>query len=331
MKILVRLPNWLGDVIMGTAFIHALKERYPDAIIHVITKKELTDVVACIPNVHQIHPFSKEDYRGLKGAWLFGKQLKGIGFDLFFSLPDSFSSAIMGYASGAKVRIGFKKEMRSFLLTDVYKKPTGLHRTYEYLELLQQFTGKAIEHVTVGLIPPSFATPNQLLLINFNSEASSRRMPLEKAISLTQTLLEAFPDKKIGFIGAPKEAPYIHQIIHATGREHRINNFAGKTSLKELITLLTTADVLLTTDSGPAHLANALGTPCVVLFGAGNEHNTAPFNDINRTVIRADQLPCEPCVKNTCKLYDLPECMNLLPEKRIVDELKFFLENDKRY
>jgi len=316
---------------MGTAFIHALKEQYPDAFVHVITKKELTDVAACIPGVYQIHPFSKANYRGLKGAWSFGKQLKDVHFDLFFSLPDSFSSAIIGYASGAKVRVGFKKEMRSFLLTDVYKKPVGLHRTNEYLHLLQQYSGKTMERAAVALVPPSLTSPNHLLLINFNSEASSRRMPLEKAISLTQTLLKTFPNKKMGFIGSPKEAPYVKEIIHATGQEHQLSNFAGKTSLKELITLLAAADVLLTTDSGPAHLANALGTPCVVLFGAGNEHNTAPFNDINRTVVRAGQLPCEPCVKNTCKLYDLPECMNLLPEKRILDELKFFLENDKRY
>src|SRR5690606_39529089 len=83
-------------------------------------------------------------------------------------------STLFPYTTLFRSRIGFKKEMRSFLLTDVYKKPTGLHRTYEYLELLQQYTGKAIEHVTVGLIPPSFATPNQLRSEEHTSELQSR-------------------------------------------------------------------------------------------------------------------------------------------------------------
>ena len=92
---------------------------------------------------------------------------------------------------------------------------------------------------------------------------------------------------------------------------------AGKTNLKEMVELLNSSRVMLTTDSGPAHVANALGVHTIVLFGAGNENNTAPYNKINRQIIRLGQLPCEPCINNTCKLYGVPECLVQLDENII--------------
>ena len=86
--------------------------------------------------------------------------------------------------------------------------------------------------------------------------------------------------------------------------------------------------MILSTDSGPAHLANAIGLPVVVLFGAGNEFNTAPFNKQKRMIIRYGQLNCEPCVKNTCKLYDVPKCMEMLDELQIISALHLYLPND---
>jgi ADP-heptose:LPS heptosyltransferase len=81
--------------------------------------------------------------------------------------------------------------------------------------------------------------------------------------------------------------------------------------------LFATSAVVLTTDSGPAHVANALGVHTIVLFGAGNENNTAPYNKNNRTIIRLGQLACEPCVSNTCKLYGVPQCLQRLDENVI--------------
>ena len=77
---------------------------------------------------------------------------------------------------------------------------------------------------------------------------------------------------------------------------------------------------MITTDSGPAHVANALGTPTIVLFGAGNENNTAPYNKNNSTIIRFGQLPCEPCVNNVCKVYGTPECLLRLDDNFIVQQ-----------
>ena len=88
------------------------------------------------------------------GVYRFGKTLRAEKYDLFFCLPDSLSSAVMGWATGAKKRIGFGKEGRFFLLTNSYKKPANLHRVDEYLSLLEQFTGKIISERSVKLELP---------------------------------------------------------------------------------------------------------------------------------------------------------------------------------
>src|ERR1700744_5553545 len=139
MKILIRLPNWLGDVVMSTAFIAAVRQFYSGAQIGVIIKKELVPI-AELMSVDQVHPFSKSEYEGIKGVHRFGKTLRAEKYDIFFSLPDSISSAVMGWSTGAKKRVGFGREGSFFLYTKVCRRPKNVHRVDEYLALLEQFT-----------------------------------------------------------------------------------------------------------------------------------------------------------------------------------------------
>ena len=326
MKILVRLPNWLGDVVMSTAFISAVKQLYPLAQVDVIIKKELQAIATLIPGLTRIHSFSKDEYRGLGGVFRYGKTLRAEKYDMFFTLPDSLSAAVMGKATGAKQRIGFSKEGGFFLLTKVCKKPANVHRVDEYLSILEQVSEMPITGRKVTLNATE-AKPTQLILLNFNSEAASRRMPLDKGKSLLNLLTTVFPDYRFGLLGGPKDVVFIEQILDNAANIARIENYAGKTTLVTLTNLMASAKVVLTTDSGPAHLANSLGVPVIALFGAGNEHNTAPYNKNNLTVLRAGQLNCEPCVRNECKLYGIPKCMELLDEPRIINALSQYLNH----
>jgi lipopolysaccharide heptosyltransferase II len=328
MKILIRLPNWLGDVVMSTAFIAAVKQLYPDALVDVIIKKELSNIATLITGINQIHLFSKQEFPGLRGVYRFGKNLRSQQYDLFFSLPDSISAATMGWATGAKKRIGFGKEGSFLLLTKVCKKPVNVHRVDEYLSMLEQFAGTAITERQVKLSAGDLtAKNNNRVLINLNSEAESRRMPLHKGIRLVSALSKTFPDVTFAFIGGPKDVEYVNQLTMNVGSAIQIENYAGKTDLGGLANLMAESRVLLTTDSGPGHLANSVGTPTIALFGAGNEHNTAPYNKGDLTVIRAGQLPCEPCVKNTCVLYGIPKCMELLDEVQIINAVSLYLNH----
>ncbi|MGZ3755642.1 MAG: glycosyltransferase family 9 protein [Mucilaginibacter sp.] len=328
MKILIRLPNWLGDVVMSTAFVNAVRQLYPDARLDVIIKKELSSITTLIPGLTNVYAFSKKEFKGLGGAYRFGKTLSTEQYDIFFSLPDSVSSAVMGWASGAKKRVGYGKEGGFFLLTKVGKKPKNTYRTNEYIALLEQFTGKVITEKQVNLlIDEGEKSNNNLVLVNFNSEAESRRMPADKGINLINLLTGTFTNTKFGFIGAPKEAEHIEHFMVNANHKDQLVNYAGKTDLVGLANLMASAKVLLTTDSGPAHLANSVGTPVIALFGAGNENNTSPYNKGNLTIIRAHKLDCEPCVRNTCKLYGIPKCMELLDEVKIIDVLSKYIKN----
>jgi heptosyltransferase II len=318
MKILVRLPNWLGDMVMSTGFIHQLQQLYPDASISVIAKKGIHDLLQYFPPFEHKFIFSKENYKGVKGLWQFGKEIqKTDQFNLFFSLPDSFSSAFIGFAAGAKIRIGFKKEMRGLLMTHTYTKSENLHRVEEYITLLEFFTGKKSAAPDVSL-RHDFPKKSHIV-VNINSEASSRRLTVPKAIE-ELNLLRKSTTLPIYLIGAPKEAPFVDEVVNSLDNKNNIENVAGRTNLLQLAELLASAQLVLTTDSGPAHLANALGTHTIVLFGAGNEANTAPFNKSLLTAVRLGKLSCEPCVKNVCKLYKVPQCMQQLDMEMVISK-----------
>ena len=327
MKILIRLPNWLGDVVMSTAFVYAVRQLYSGSQIDVIIKKELGGLTSFIEGINQVHLFPKQEHKGLQGVYRYGKSLRNQNYDLFFCLPDSLSSAVMGWGTRAKKRVGFSKEGRFFLLTNSYKKPTGLHRVDEYVSLLEQFSGGEIPDKSVKLQAKTKQVSPGKILLNFNSEAVSRRMPQDKGRQLIHALLNSFDDAHFITVGSSKEKEYVDSLLNEEGATNRIENYAGKTDLEGLSELIASSSAVLTTDSGPAHLANALGIPTIVLFGAGNELNTAPYNKNFLTVIRAGKLACEPCVQNTCKLYGVPKCMQLLNEIEIINALRLYLNH----
>jgi heptosyltransferase II len=307
MNILVRLPNWLGDMVMSTAFTGALQQAYPNASIDVIVKKGLDDVASFIPCIQHTYLFDKNEFSGVTGAYKFGRFIKQQKkYDLFISLPDSFSSAVMGYATGAVNRVGYRAELRNCLLTKSYPKAQSLHRVEEYIQLLQLYIGKKSEHVKVELKHTVARVANRII-VNCNSEASSRRLPAAKAVELITHLQKKFHGVEWILIGSAKEKQYVDAIAAELPKDSVKNN-AGATNLKELVSEIASASLMISTDSGPAHLSNALGVPTVVLFGAGNEKNTAPFNKSLVSVVRNGTLPCEPCVKNICK-YGEPKCL----------------------
>jgi lipopolysaccharide heptosyltransferase II len=322
-KILVRLPNWLGDMVMSTAFLQALGQQYPGAQVGVIVKKGLEGLVPFLPGVSQHFVFNKANYRGLWGAVRFGKTLEQQGFDLFFCLPNSLSSAAMAWGTGARQRMGFDVEWRGILLTHTYKLPVAKHRLEQYVHLLKRFTKTDLAIPAPRLCTSAVVRP-QHLVINFNSEAVSRRMPVEKAQAILQQLLRQ-TSATIELVGGPADADHVQQIQAGIGLEEpRLTNTAGKTTLPQLVATLAGAAAVLSTDSGPAHLANALGRPLVVLFGAGNERQTAPYEKKALTVLRLAQLPCEPCIRNTCQ-FGMPKCLQLLSEVEIVAAVRQYL------
>ena len=320
MKILVRLPNWLGDIVMSMAFIDALNRIYPNCWIFIIVKKELKDLFSNDPRLKGVFGFSKNDFPGVLGLWKFGSQItKEHKFDLFFCLPNSFSSALMGYFTGSKVRVGYKKELRDFLLTHSFSEVDEVHRVDAYTQLLSQFAELPLDEPKVE-IQTSSMTSYQLpsgenLLLNVHSEADSRRMPISLAVKIVNQL-SGYGPFNIVLTGSPKEVEYSQLIEAKISGLVPVYNYTGKTTLMELIALIRNLDFVVSTDSGIAHVSNALSIPTVVLFGAGNPANTRPYNLRYLEVIRKEDLECSPCVSNHCRLKTTA-CLNELDVSRV--------------
>jgi heptosyltransferase II len=329
MNILIRLPNWLGDLVMSSAFLHAIKQTYPNGSVDVIVKKELISLAKMAGADGHIYPFSKNEYKGITGAYRFGKEISSQKkYDLFFSLPDSFSSAVIGFSSNAKNRIGYKKEFRNIFLTHKYNKPQNTHRVNEYIFLLEKFTGKknTTPVMRLNLEPDNNDKSEKTIILNFNSEAQSRRMPVKKAIEITNMLCENINTEYI-LIGGNKDKKHVSEIFSNIAQKQKIKNISGNTTLMELTEQIAKSALMISTDSGPAHIANALKIPLIVFFGAGNENNTGPFNKINANIIRSENFECRCKVKNNC-IYPEPKCITNINTNLITDIAKKITYNN---
>jgi len=327
MKILVRLPNWLGDMVMSTGFLQVLRRSFPEAQVDVIIKAEYKNLVQFLPGgISGVHTFPKAKYKGLRGAYRFGRLLAPHKYDLFFSLPDSLSAAVMGWATGAKYRIGYRNEGRALLFTHAYTRPNARHRADTYSYLLDQYLGKPMDKAPVALladvsteVPASINRSDELPLIvlNFNSEAQSRRMPVLKAVSILQGLAQRIKGHYL-LIGGPKDTTFVDEIMALAGNPANVKSLAGKTSLQDLVSTIAAADLVITTDSGPAHVANSLNRKMLVFFGAGDEASTGPYNRQVAEVMQVPNLVCVPCRANTCR-FGVPLCLLQQDEALLVD------------
>ncbi len=322
----MRLPNWLGDMVMSVAFMRQLEGVYPGAEISVIVRDGLEPLLDFFPITKHRFIFSKKKFKGSTGAWRFGKIIASQEkFDLFFCLPDSYSSGIMGFAANAVKRVGYKNGLRNLLFKNTFNKRKNIHRVEEYAGLVEFFSGKKATKLSVRL--ENIETPDDYVIVNINSEASSRRLPALEAISLINNLRGRMKNKII-LTGAPGEKDFVDQVFNALDDKKNVINMASKTSLHDLAKIISGARVMLSTDSGVAHLANALGVYTVVIFGAGNENKTAPFNMDKCSVVRLGELSCEPCENNACKRFGIPKCLTLLSGQQITNEVLKHCDHD---
>ena len=364
MNILVRLPNWLGDVVLSAGFVRALHQCHPQARLHLVSKAELAPLLpALLPAGAdvQVHAFAKKAWPGPLGPWRFGRRLEREHgpFQRYYCLPNSFSTALLGLGAGAAARIGYAADGRGLLLTHAPTPRPGQHRADDYTHLLTAFAADvtavpppcqadvrltlpptaaawppaktvapAVAAASVTSLTPGLATEAAaLLLFNFNSEAPARRMPVAKAAALIQAVHRAAPGRPLGLLGAPREAARAAAILAALPAPVRgyVHNLAGQTDLLGLLTRLKSAPLLLSTDSGPAHVANALGTPLIVCFGPGDETSTGPYHPARAVVARAPgPVPCGGCT-NVCRFGEAPPCLLNLDEAALAAAVRRLL------
>jgi lipopolysaccharide heptosyltransferase II len=313
--ILIRTPNWLGDLLVSTAFVRAVLQRFPAARVDLIVRAGFE--VLPLPHRGRVLPF---DRRAI-GAGAFGRGLRSQGHTHLFVLPPSFSSAWMAWRTGIPHRIGYRGQGRAWLLRPALAHrhaPRSVHLAQEYLDLLRPWLEATPEQFSAGLEPapgwveahrPAAAPPagSYAVLAPGAEYGPAKMWPAEHYRALAATLDAA--GWAVVVAGLAKDRAQGDAIL-AGSRAGA--NLCGATDLPGLTALLAGARLLVSNDSGAMHLGAALGLPQLALFGSTNPTWTAPLNPRAEVLYRAE--PCSPCYARECPLGHLRCLRELRPE-----------------
>jgi heptosyltransferase II len=337
LRILVRGVNWIGDAVMTMPAIHRLRQHHPDAHITFLCPRKLHDLWRHNPHINQL--LDPADSAALRQTT----------HDLALLLPNSFRSAWEAWRAGIPRRVGFAGHSRRWLLTDIVNEPRNeqvrkknitvagktfrikeflstRHQVHRYLDLISYLGGNRDY-----LQPKIWLAPGELpSLTKFLHEGSrpflgihagaeygpAKRWPAERFAQAAQQIAEQFPCRWLIF-GGPGETVIAHQIQKqlqaATNDPRSIINVAGKTTLLELCELISICKLLITNDTGPMHLATALNTPVLAIFGSTSAELTGPLGPKVRIV--QEKVECSPCFLRECPI-DF-RCMNRIPVEQV--------------
>jgi len=317
-KIMVRATNWIGDGVMSLGALQALRGRFPSAEIVVVSKPWVSELYQNLASVNrQIIYNPEKEHRGPVGFWKLTQSLRKEGFDAAILLQNAFHAAWMAWCARIPVRIGYARDGRGFLLTDAIVPPPPAvygHQTKYYLQML--FRAGLIDDADRGPEPHLVVQDAEMewarrhlarnglggprVLVGINPGAffgPAKRWLLSRYAQVADRLIGALHADVIIF-GSKAERPLAEEI--ARGMKHTPLILSGDTSLRQLIALLAQCRVVITNDSGPMHLAAALGLPVVAVFGSTDERATGPTGPKARVVKR--HVPCSPCGLRVCPI-----------------------------
>lgn len=318
-NILVRVPNWLGDTIMATPVVSTVRKMFPKSGLTILCKDVFVPFWRSFPGVNHVLTLGKEDH-GVFGFLKKSVEIENKKFDLALILPVSFSSAFLAFTAGIPVRMGWGGEGRELFLTHVIDRfrPRQKHLVLEYLELVRKAFGKKIPSRPLSLINPVSrgagnearhlfkinhvdASKGMIALAPGATYGPSKRWPLNNWIELVKHLLV---DKKesLLILGGKEEAGYLEPLIQPIpkAQKQRVYSLVGRTTLLELLGVLKQCRLLVTNDTGPMHVAAAVGTPVVALFGSSSPTWTGPYGQGHEVIYK--QVECSPCFQKTCPI-----------------------------
>ena len=311
-KIIVRLPNWIGDMVMATPVLADLRRCFPDAEITAMCVSPISDLLKEDRSIDELFCFSRplNEFSRRRDLRDIIEKLRAGKYDLGILLTNSFSSAWWFWQGRIGRRLGYSGNWRSLLLTDRMEPPENkLHQVEYYKHLLQPlgipisetapklyFTEKEIADSKELLYQRGYTAGAPLIGINPGARyGTAKCWPPERFKALALRFLQD-PAAYVVFFGDAASIKLVKEIC--TGLPDRIINLAGVTNLRELSCLIEDCHVLVTNDSGPMHIGVAMKTPIVALFGSTDEVTTGPYGQKGATINK--HVSCSPCFKRTC-------------------------------
>ena len=340
-SVLVVKLSAIGDVIQTLPMVEALKKRYPRASIDWLVEEEASELLFGHPALNRVIVSRRKSW--LKGFFRKGEvrktlreiarflqELRSRQYDLVIDNHGILKSGLLVMLSRGKRKIGYKpskgiSEEGSYLFTNERYKPLSIerHALERYLDLVSQM-GVPVEEAGLGYpLSPDFPLKAEnllrqkgffsrpLVVIHPMAKWETKQWPRENF----SRLISALTKKKATVVitGSPQDVEPVEEILGRVENSAAVLNLAGKTGLKELAGIFALADLVLTPDTGPMHLAAAVKAPLIALFGPTAPWRTGPYGDHNLVIRKA--LACSPCFKEKCPTR---ECMNSIGVEEVL-------------
>ncbi len=320
-KILIIKPSALGDIVHSLPFLDTIKRCYPSASIHWLVARGLHTFLEGHPLIDRLWIIDKDKWKRpknirqtFKDIVSLGKGLRQERFDVSIDLSGLLRSGLITLAANAEYKLGFKEadEGSTFFYTHRIHGSMKIHAIDRYLKIAEAM-GCRLGTINYPFAPyeknPSICKelPKEYVVMTPAAGKEANRWPAQRFGQLAARL-----DLPTVLIGSKSDQSVANEVMqHAEGKAISL---AGKTSIKELIPIIGNAKYFITNDTGPMHIAAALGIPVFAIFGPANPTRTGPYGE-QHTVIRED-LSCSPCY--AWKPCDNWQCMQAITVERVL-------------
>ncbi|WP_353684879.1 lipopolysaccharide heptosyltransferase II [Thermodesulfovibrio sp. 3907-1M] len=315
-NVLIRAVNWLGDAVMSLPAIRGIRKLHSDSNISLLVKEKLYDLFKWESSINEVIIYKPRIAGKIKTI----KELRKKKFKRAYLLQNAFDAALISFLAGIPERVGWSRDMRGLLLTHpvpYHGEDRKIHHIDYFFEIPKRFN-------------PSLSPDYPWI----NPPVEERLRAREKLKGLQRPILAVAPGAKYGDTKKWETHKFIEIVERFTEKgsvvvfgnsaeglqieNSSVYDFTGKTSLSELVCLLSECDLLLCNDSGIMHLGYATGVPLIAIFGSTSPELTGPPRFAGK-VIRSN-ISCSPCFKNRCdyikcmKSIDVEEVWNALLE-----------------
>jgi lipopolysaccharide heptosyltransferase II len=350
LKILILKPSSLGDVVQALPVLRLLKRHLPVSEIFWWIDSQFAPLLENDPDLTGVVRFERQRWaapRHWPEMLRSIRWLRAQNFDWVIDLQCLARSGAFAWLANGKFLIGLdepREGARGFYDVAVRRPSFHTHAVDWYLAVLprlgvplhwnfhwlperpavaaevkRKWPDEVSDEKTKGREPirtpnSGLRTPNRIAL-QPGARWLTKRWPVEYFAELVRLLANHFPNTRFAILGDRKDKPLGDIILRAV--PERCLNLCGETSLTEMVEWLRLCDLMVTNDTGPMHVAAALGKPLIALFGPTEPHRTGPYRQLD-SVLRID-LPCSPCFKSHC-YYEKPnECLNALSPEMVFE------------
>ena len=337
-KILVLRYRFIGDTVLSVPFLRNLREAFPSARIDLLLEPFSGQVLEGCPYVDRILPFeiktihrysNRSEQNKLASYMQYRRKIKEERYDAAFVLKRSVSSALLVWAAGIPRRIGFATEGRRLFLTDSVNYRNNQHEVSNFLDCLRKLDIPIrTQHLELWPSPDGEVKAHSLiyrkgwkpsdLIIVIHAAASlpAKLWPLDRFSAVMRVLHRKYNAQFI-YTGSKEDAA-LYTEIEKQGPFDGLN-LCGVSSLRENISIYRRTNLFFGVDSGPMHMAAAVGVPVVALFGPTDEQKWGPWGEGHRVITkRLSCYPCKPhkCANNECmKRISAEEALEVLEQK----------------